>query len=1037
MDMWEGGIRATGGALNPSKSYWYMIDFKWIPQKLRWDYKNKEEVIGEIKVRNPQNEREILERLEVNDPRVTLGINVAPDGTWKGQVEYLLEKVNKWVSRLKSGHLNQIDTWYALTRTIMKTLEYPMVAISLTRAQWNKVMSPLLQAVLPRIGMSHNFPHKVIYAPLSRNGLGLVHPYDNQHLQQLQTVLRHGDRHSPTGQLLRASFEQMQLEIGTSEPFLSLPFHTYGGLATHCWISHLWEYLSENGITLQPGASPIQLQHAHNTWTTEPTHQGLVPSTDSDIFIMNLFVQHGYKTDDLFALNVCRMYLHAVTFSDLVTADGLFLTNSAWNGKRDGTRSSRYRWPRTQRPGNNTWQLWQTALQKTALVRQNSDLRLRLAIGHWSNDHANWKWFTDDSTTSLYYREGHRWRQFVSRTARTSRCRQYHSNTLVGTLPEPLVRVTVEKISSRTVTITGKGQETASPITNKLFSTFADVIRQHRKTREGWCLEIVRGSTSDLTSIIRALATNSLCIVSDGSYKTGISTAACILTYPGAKRTIQVRCRIPGEAMFQDSYRGELGGIFAAIVVTELLRKFSGILTANVEIGCDGQEALKNAFDNFPLHPGQSQYDLLSAIHQRRHYSPLTWTYRHVRGHQGLIIGHHLSWWEELNEDMDRAAKEHWADTHALNRPTAPSLSTFEGWHVLYQNRKVSRVQVDLLYEAIYTPITEEYWVTRNIIRASSKRRIYWDGIGAASAKLRPSKRRWMVKQTTEIYGYGKWMKRWKFWNHDRCPSCRQHEDIQHIARCTHAGANAVWESSMATLEAWFNQQETHPGVAHLLLARLNAWRYHQETRFPTPLIPTLKTAYLDQQEIGWFNFLQGRISTSWVTIQSDYYKLIDSRRSGATWARRLISHLWELSRKMWLHRNYILHEMPNAETEKLQRKLDRRITSQFQQNVDGLSTPHHYLLRRNTLSRVLKWPNHEKTAWLDTVTIARKAWCRRRTQARRQRQMVRDLIRIRRRTPSSTPINPNQTQPHPEEPHHLLPDSRYYSPPYKDTPAS
>jgi hypothetical protein len=30
-----------------------------------------------------------------------------------------------------------------------------------------------------------------------------------------------------------------------------------------------------------------------------------------------------------------------------------------------------------------------------------------------------------------------------------------------------------------------------------------------------------------------------------------------------------------------------------------------------------------------------------------------------------------------------------------------------------------------------------------------TKRRIYWDGIGAASKKLRPSKRRWMVKHTT------------------------------------------------------------------------------------------------------------------------------------------------------------------------------------------------------------------------------------------------------------------------------------------------
>jgi hypothetical protein len=38
MNTWEGGIHATGGALEPSKSHWYLIDFKWIPQCLRWDY---------------------------------------------------------------------------------------------------------------------------------------------------------------------------------------------------------------------------------------------------------------------------------------------------------------------------------------------------------------------------------------------------------------------------------------------------------------------------------------------------------------------------------------------------------------------------------------------------------------------------------------------------------------------------------------------------------------------------------------------------------------------------------------------------------------------------------------------------------------------------------------------------------------------------------------------------------------------------------------------------------------------------------------
>jgi hypothetical protein len=192
----------------------------------------KIEVIGEIYVQNPKGEKELLKRLKVDEPRVTLVINFPPEGSWIGQVKRLYEEANKWVSHLKSGHLNQVDTWHALTCTIMMTLEYPMVAISLARDQWDKVMQPLLQALLPRIGITRSFPRLMVYAPLSWIGLGLLHPYNNQHLKQLQTVLRHDNHLSPTGQMFRASYEQMQLERGADLPFLSLPFSEYGNLAT-------------------------------------------------------------------------------------------------------------------------------------------------------------------------------------------------------------------------------------------------------------------------------------------------------------------------------------------------------------------------------------------------------------------------------------------------------------------------------------------------------------------------------------------------------------------------------------------------------------------------------------------------------------------------------------------------------------------------------------------------------------------------------------------------------------------------------------
>jgi hypothetical protein len=47
LNYWDGGLKATGGALVPSKSYWYGIAFKWHPTKLKWIYKT----ISEMRVK--------------------------------------------------------------------------------------------------------------------------------------------------------------------------------------------------------------------------------------------------------------------------------------------------------------------------------------------------------------------------------------------------------------------------------------------------------------------------------------------------------------------------------------------------------------------------------------------------------------------------------------------------------------------------------------------------------------------------------------------------------------------------------------------------------------------------------------------------------------------------------------------------------------------------------------------------------------------------------------------------------------------------
>jgi hypothetical protein len=47
IDHWEGGLKATGGALVPEKSNWYLIDFVWKGEK--WRYATKEDIPGKFR----------------------------------------------------------------------------------------------------------------------------------------------------------------------------------------------------------------------------------------------------------------------------------------------------------------------------------------------------------------------------------------------------------------------------------------------------------------------------------------------------------------------------------------------------------------------------------------------------------------------------------------------------------------------------------------------------------------------------------------------------------------------------------------------------------------------------------------------------------------------------------------------------------------------------------------------------------------------------------------------------------------------------
>ena len=54
LDSWVGYLSCTGGAINPEKSYWYLVDYLWTGT--RWRYRSAQEMPGEVIAPNPEGE---------------------------------------------------------------------------------------------------------------------------------------------------------------------------------------------------------------------------------------------------------------------------------------------------------------------------------------------------------------------------------------------------------------------------------------------------------------------------------------------------------------------------------------------------------------------------------------------------------------------------------------------------------------------------------------------------------------------------------------------------------------------------------------------------------------------------------------------------------------------------------------------------------------------------------------------------------------------------------------------------------------------
>ena len=455
----------------------------------------------------------------------------------------------------------------------------------------------------------------------------------------------------------------------------------------------------------------------HGLFLHDP-YPRLHPKRVCDPFLIPTFVERGFLPVELKQLHLCCSFLEAHTLSDISSADGLFIRKPCWLGAPTGYRTSHNSPVRKPPVTSLNWVLWRQAL--LPLVTSQLSRRLLHPLGDWLSPPA-----MDAPTCSLYspgedrlfVRKNIHWSCFRRQATRSSRHAVGRFTPLdvrsgspaVIRLPADMIRADITPVDDKLLLIS-IGPHLEIPVPDPPTSV-EDVLSQV-PLGDRWAVDKVFLTKGDYAYLAQAISQGTCLAISDGSFKNNIGTSACLLEgMDKAKHRIMAINSIPGATDSQSAYRSELGGISCIIALVQAICSLHKINEGSVEIGLDGEQALKAAMEDFLLRCCQPSFDLLSNIRSKLAKSRISYTFVWVEGHQ-LDKKGTCDYRGSLNNICDALAKAYRLKQEKRSPPSSQRFMD-EGWSLSIDGTKLDCVDSDRLYDSTFGTTSQSYWQKR------------------------------------------------------------------------------------------------------------------------------------------------------------------------------------------------------------------------------------------------------------------------------------------------------------------------------------
>ena len=975
--MWASLLCATGGAVKAAKSFWYLLDYdcvdgEWIPMEM---------VQYDVFVPMPDGSEEKLRQYDIHHSEKTLGVFDSPAGGSAEHLKDVSERVESWTTRMKNGDLPASMAWTAYNLQLWPSLRFGLGTLTNDVEAADELLSSYDYIMLPFLGVVRTIKKGWRKLHTTFGGVGLFHLPTEQFICRLNIFMQHYHTSSALSKKLDVSLKYLMLQLGcTCCPF-ELSYGDWGFLSPLCWVKMFWRTLQLAGTHLHIVFDSLHLPR------------------EGDSPIMALLWRSGVRGARLASMNRCRIHLNAIFLSDIVTANGRKLQRDLVTGIPTKQLESDFTFPR-ERPSEEDWASWELFWSNFTY----DNLTLWKPLGLWIHpSHIKWKWFYNKSSNQIQEQYQGGVRIYNPTGGMRTRFGQLYKpawteigGTATGT------PISVEFASAREVRRLPEGpHQVSGPSEPDDFWEFL----------ESWggdwmwdSLHLDDETKTDLSWLVDAVKNNTAVWVTDGSYDKkrapNISGAGWLVHCTATGR--QLKCNFFEVSPAASSFRAEMLGLCSIHIFILAIQKFYSIQEGHNQIFCDSIGALNAvAWRRRRIKAGAKCADVLRSIRFTRNELTIKLSYEHVNGHMDRsLLWHQMNLEQQLNCICDNLAKT--AVSRSIRfgpRDRGKQLLPREQAAVFVGGSKQTTDFADAVRLEISQDEAKQFLINERDWTPSQFDQVDWGRLHNTLQSKPQGYRLWLSKQHSNFTGSRVQTARYANSMDNKCPSCRQCEErASHLCVCPDEDRTRLFKDNVAQLEKWMRKdgntnEELSYWVTKYLLMR--GTKPFAELGRMSPAMTRLATS---QDEIGWRNFTEGRISKEFHKIQQLHLMHSTSPLNGDDWVKQFISRVLHITHSQWIYRNFTLHDRMKGYL----RLKDRLLTLADIETL--LDTQPHELPKESgfllemDLDRLCNSDIEQQKYWVYAMKAARKAGRRMASLGRRaQRYRKRRSLRPRR----------------------------------------